>query len=111
MELKQRADPTHLAVSTREMESLRDKIGGLSPKDDRQHSFQAEALSILKELRQAHWLIYEQRTSSISMPMLIILVSWLTALFISLGLYAPANGTVVISLPQRLRHSLFVFDN
>jgi Protein of unknown function (DUF4239) len=98
MELKQRADPTHLAVSTREMESLRDKIQGLSPKDDRQRSFQTEALSILKELRQARWLIYEQRTSSISMPMLIILVSWLTALFISFGLYAPANGTVVISL-------------
>ena len=32
------------------------------------------------------------------MPMLIILVSWLTVLFISFGLYAPSNGTVVISL-------------
>ncbi len=32
------------------------------------------------------------------MRMLIILVSWLTALFISFGLYAPTNGTVVTSL-------------
>jgi hypothetical protein len=32
------------------------------------------------------------------MPMLTILVSWLVALFISFGLYAPTNGTVVTSL-------------
>ena len=98
LELKQSADPTHLTLSTREMESLRDKIQALSPKDDRQRSFQGEALSILKEIRQARWLIYEQRSASISMPMLIVLVSWLTVLFISFGLYAPANGTVVASL-------------
>jgi hypothetical protein len=30
--------------------------------------------------------------------MLTILVSWLVALFISFGLYAPTNGTVVTSL-------------
>jgi hypothetical protein len=41
--------------------------------------------------------MYEQQSGSISMPMLIILVSWLTALFISFGLM-PANGTVVASL-------------
>ena len=33
-----------------------------------------------------------------SVPMLIILVSWLTALFMSFGLFAPVNGTVAASL-------------
>ncbi len=95
---KKQADPTHLAVPTRELDSISEKIGGLLPKDDRQRLLQAEALSTLKEIRQTRWLIYEQRSNSISMPMLIILVWWLTALFISFGLYAPANGTVVTSL-------------
>ncbi len=98
MELKESANPSQLRASNREVNSLHDKIQGLLPKDDRQRSFQAEALSILKEIRQTRWLIYEQQSTSISMPMLIIMVSWLTALFISFGLYAPANGTVVTSL-------------
>jgi hypothetical protein len=99
MELKESANPREMLASTREMESMYDKIQGLLPKDNRQRSFQADALSILKEIRQTHWLVYEQQsTSSISMPMLIILVCWLIALFISFGLYAPTNGTVVTSL-------------
>ncbi len=98
MELKESANPREMLASTREMESMYDKIQGLLPKDNRQRSFQADALSILKEIRQTHWLVYEQQSTSISMPMLIILVCWLTALFISFGLYAPTNGTVVTSL-------------
>jgi hypothetical protein len=98
MELKGSADPRQLQAATRELESLREKIQGLVPKDDRQRSSQAEALSNLKEIVQTRWLVYEQQSTSISVPMLIILVSWLTVLFISFGLYAPANGTVVTSL-------------
>jgi hypothetical protein len=98
MESKEPANPRETLASTRDVESMYDKIRGLLPKDDRQRSFQADALSIMKEIRQTHWLVYEQQSASISMPMLIILVSWLTVLFISFGLYAPSNGTVVISL-------------
>jgi len=98
MELKASADPRQLQAATRGLESLREKIQGLAPEDDRQRSSQAEALSNLKEIVQTRWLVYEQQSTSISMPMLIILVSWLTVLFISFGLYAPANGTVVTSL-------------
>jgi hypothetical protein len=98
MELKNPAASSHLALSTRDTDSMFEKIQGLLPKDDRQRSLKAEALSILREIRKTHWLIYEQRVDSISMPMLIILVLWLTVLFISFGLYAPANWTVFTSL-------------
>ena len=87
-----------VAVPAREVDSVYQQIQGLSAKDDRHRSFQADALNLLKEIRQTRWLVYEQRFASISMPMLIILVSWLIALFISFGLYAPANGTVLTSL-------------
>lgn len=80
------------------VESLYDRIQGLSPKDDRQRSIQTQALSMLVALGQTRWLMYEQESTSISLPLLIILVFWLTVLSISFGLFAPRNATVVTSL-------------
>jgi hypothetical protein len=79
-------------------EALYDEIQGLSPKDDAQRSIQAQALSILVGLGQTRWLLAEQSVSSVSAPLLIVLIFWLTILFISFGLFAPRNATVVVSL-------------
>jgi uncharacterized membrane protein (DUF485 family) len=98
LELKERANPPHLGLSTQDVDSIFERIQGLLPKDDRQRFLKAEALSTLREIQRTRWLMYEQQANLISMPMLIILVLWLTILFISFGLYAPANGTVVTSL-------------
>ncbi|MGC2763936.1 MAG: hypothetical protein WB607_00400, partial [Candidatus Acidiferrum sp.] len=51
MESKEIANPRFSRTSMRDMESLYEKIQGLVPKDDRQRLFQAEALSILKEIQ------------------------------------------------------------
>jgi hypothetical protein len=32
------------------------------------------------------------------MPLLVILVSWIVAIFISFGLYAPPNPTVIVTI-------------
>jgi hypothetical protein len=79
-------------------EILFDKIQALSPKDDVQRSLQSQALSIAVSLGQTRWLMYEQGATSISMPLLIVLIFWLIALFISFGLFAPHNAIVVGSL-------------
>jgi len=79
-------------------ESLFAIIQGLSPKNDLQRSLQSQALSMLVEIGKTRWLMYEQGTTSISMPMLVLLVLWLTAIFISFGLFAPSNVTVIASL-------------
>jgi len=73
-------------------------VQGLSPKNDLQRSLQSQALSMLVEIGKTRWLMYEQSTTSISMPMLVLLVLWLTAIFISFGLFAPSNVTVIASL-------------
>jgi membrane-bound ClpP family serine protease len=96
--LKESTNPSQLRASTREVDSLYEKIQGLVPKDDRQRSVQARALGILISLQETRWLMYEQESTSISLPMLIILLSWLTTLFISSGLFAPANGTAITTL-------------
>ena len=50
------------------------------------------------DLGKTRWLMYEQATTSVSMPLLVVLVLWLTVIFISFGLFAPLNATVVASL-------------
>ena len=79
-------------------EILYEKIQGLSPKTDAQRSLQSQALSIAVDVGKTRWLMYEQATTAVSMPLLIVLVLWLTAIFISFGLFAPFNATAVSSL-------------
>ena len=42
--------------------------------------------------------MYEQGTLSVSRPLLAILVFWLTVTFVSWGLLAPPNGTVIAAM-------------
>ena len=79
-------------------EILYDKMQGLSPKNDTQRSLQGQALSMAMDLGKTRWLMYEQAITSVSMPLLVVLVLWLAVIFISFGLFAPFNGTVVASL-------------
>ena len=92
------AGSSPFGASSNGAEILLDKIQELAPKDERQRLLQTQALSIVLDLGQMRWLLYAQETSSISMPLLIILVFWLTTIFISFGVFAPANSTVFTSL-------------
>jgi hypothetical protein len=79
-------------------EVLYDKIQALSPKDDAQRSIHSQALNIVFALGQTRWLMYEQKAGSGSVPLLMVLIFWLTTLFISFGLFAPRNATVFVTL-------------
>jgi hypothetical protein len=79
-------------------EILYDKVARLSAKNDTERSLKGHALSIVMDIGKARWLMFEQATISVSMPLLVVLVIWLTAIFISFGLFAPYNATVVSSL-------------
>jgi len=93
-----RTSPSQLEPTSAGAEVLADKIQELSPKDDTQRSLQAQSMSVVMAIGQTRWLMYEQGVTSISMPLLIVLTFWITALFISFGLFAPLNGTTVVSL-------------
>ena len=92
---KERSGASHLEPGAGE--GVFDKLQGLSPKDDSQRFIQAQALSIAMSLGETRWLMYEQAAGTVSMPLLVVLVFWLTALFISFGLFAPNNPTVIVS--------------
>ena len=73
-------------------------IYSLSPKDDVQRAVKTQAAKIVDDLGQMRWLLYEQTESSISSAMLVVVVVWLGVLFLSIGLFAPPNATVVAAL-------------
>ena len=79
-------------------EVLYDKIQALSPKNDAQHALQAQASSMAIDLGQLRWLMFEQGSTSISLPLLWVLIFWLALVFISFGLFAPTNTTVIATL-------------
>jgi len=79
-------------------EILYEKMQGLAPANDVQRTLQGQAISIAMDIGKTRWLMYEQARSSVSLPLLVVLVLWLTVIFISFGLFAPFNATVVSSL-------------
>lgn len=91
-------DPAQSVPASAGGEVLYEEIQRLTPTNETQRSLQNGALNIAVDLGKTRWLMYEQATTSASMPLLIALVLWLTAIFISFGLFAPFNATVVSSL-------------
>jgi len=77
---------------------LYDQIEMLVPTNDNQRFLKSQALDITVALGQTRWLLYEQQTNTVSLPLLVILVSWLTIIFVGLGLFAPVNATAVVAL-------------
>jgi membrane-bound ClpP family serine protease len=77
---------------------LYDKLTELSPRNDGQRSLQAQAQKLSIDLAQTRWLLFEQGGSSIPVPFLILLIFWVTIIFLSFGLFAPSNATVIVTL-------------
>jgi hypothetical protein len=76
------------------IEDVADLIRELSPQNDTQRWLQSQALQLSTQISQTRWLVVEQSGSTISMPFLVMVVSWLAVIFASLGLFAPRNATV-----------------
>jgi hypothetical protein len=76
-------------------ELLYEEIEGLVPKDDTQRALQNRAIGIAGELLQTRWLMGEQVYSSVSVPLLVVVVFSLMITFTSFGLHAPPNATIL----------------
>jgi len=92
------AGPARLTPQSAGGEIVYEKIPGLSPRNDTQRSLQGHALAIAMDIAKTRWLMYEQSANTVSLPLLIMLICWLTVVFISFGLFAPFNATVLSSL-------------
>jgi hypothetical protein len=77
------------------IETLYDKVQDLSPGTDEQRALQARAVNMLFDLGQSRILLMEEGTSSVSFPLLTVVVFSLTICFASFSLNAPTNPTVI----------------
>jgi hypothetical protein len=92
------------------MEDVDDAIRGLSLTNEDARQLQARALQLSANLTQTRWLLIEQTGSTIAMPFIVVVVSWLAVIFASFGLLAPRNVTVwVVILLCALSASAAVF--
>jgi Protein of unknown function (DUF4239) len=75
-----------------------DKIQELEPHSDGQRALQSQAESVMVSFAQTRLLLFAQSGSSISRPFLVVVVFWLSMLFVSFGLFAPRNATAIVTL-------------
>jgi hypothetical protein len=87
-----------LAPNLARSDALYDAIQKLAPQDDASRAAKTQALAIGAELGQMRWLLFEQASSSIATPLVVIVVCWLAMLFFSFGLFGPSNSTAVAAL-------------
>jgi hypothetical protein len=80
------------------IEAVQHKLQGLSPQSDEQRWLKSTALQISYDMAAARWLVFHQLSSSIQWPLLIVLIFWVVAIFVTFGLFAPRNGTVIAAL-------------
>src|SRR5262245_58136884 len=79
-------------------EGIIDMILELTPNTDSQQSLKSQAVTLAVDIGQTRWLLNQQRGSSISVVFLVLLTFWLSLIFVSTGVLAPVNGTVVVTL-------------
>jgi hypothetical protein len=78
--------------------TLQAKLRELTPKNDLQKSLLAQASQIVSDVLQTRLLLMEGQQNTLPTAFLVLLIFWLTGLFISFGLFAPRNGTVLAVL-------------
>jgi hypothetical protein len=83
--------------STR-VEDIQTGIKKLTPRTEAQRQLQERAEQFNNDIIQLRWMLIENQQKSIPTPLIVILVFWLATLFISFGLFAARNMTVVITL-------------
>ena len=95
---EQKSQHAQLDPSASWTDALPNAIHKLLPENDVQRSLKSQAVQLANDLAQMRWLLYEQAESAISMPLLVVVVAWLVIMFISVGLFAPPNFTVIVAL-------------
>jgi hypothetical protein len=79
------------------MEHVREQVRALRPVDDEQKWLRDRALSVNEDMLRDRWLLIAEQGQNVSPVVLIVLVSWITLIFLSFGIYAPCNAMVAVS--------------
>ena len=73
-------------------------IRALVPKSDAQRELRSLALTLMQDVSANRSLLLLQQHSSVSTPLLIVVVAWFALIFLGFGLFSPRNSTVIATL-------------
>ena len=85
-------------ATLKSLNDVQDLVLALRPSDDRQHWLSAHALLLTVTASETRSRMSRENISSVPLPFLGAVVLWLTVLFVSFGLFAPRNVTVVLAV-------------
>src|SRR5258708_28204099 len=91
------APPTTNRETADLLDALLDAILSLSPTDRRHTALISQALTITTNIYNERWLLWENPGTTVPVQFLFVLIFWLFLTFVSFGLFAPVNLTVVTS--------------
>lgn len=93
-------EPTEIEdpVAGNFLRQLRDDVIALPEVTSRQTMLRAQAWELFKTMQQSRWRIIEQGHNTFPPMVLWILVAWIACIFLSFGLNAPRNATVIGAL-------------
>jgi len=95
--LERLSDPS-IQPAIDKLEGMQDALLVLTPKHERQKYLRTICLTLSSTLIYERWSLEEHEGHSIPVPFLILLIFWLTIVFASFGLFAPANQTAIVVL-------------
>jgi hypothetical protein len=94
----QKSEGVQLRPQTADQELYKD-LERLTPKTDTQAAIKAQLLGVTGSMKKTYWVMYLQSVqTSMPIPLLVVVTSWLMAIFISFGVFAPRNSTVILTL-------------
>ena len=83
------------ASAGQELDKVHRAVLQLRPDDPAQQSLRESAVKLIDTALQTRWLLIERAESSIQPVFMIILIAWITLIFVSFGYNAPLNATVI----------------
>lgn len=83
---------------TLSLSQVNGKIRALVPANDTQRALKESAEQVVAEVAQVRWLGFEEAATSIPVAFLMVLVTWLAAMFLGFGLFSPRSATALTAL-------------
>jgi hypothetical protein len=78
---------------------LVDELQLLAPKNGAQTDVKAQILHMVVELRQTQWLLFlKSQQSALPIPLLLVVVTWLSLIFFSFGVFTEPSSTIAVTL-------------
>lgn len=78
--------------------AVQEALRQLVPVDDAQRRRLEQVEELAADLTHTRWLMIEQSQSALPTPLIAVVIFWLAMLYLSFGLFAPRNATVIIVL-------------